>query len=655
MSWIVSLLLAGVMFTTESELAVKSHYNQTNSNVKKIIKFDETERFEQSYPLDANGRVSVSNINGSITVEAWDRNEVKLVAVKTADSRETLAEVELEIDARPDSFSIETDYTSWKNRDGGQRWKDKKLRVEFHLTVPRGANLNEIESVNGSITLSNFTNYTKASAVNGGVKAMNLRGTAILSTVNGTTEADFDSVQPNSKISLSTVNGSVNLFVPSDINATVKADTVNGSINNDFGLPVRKGQYVGRDLYGKIGSGDAQIRLESVNGGLSIKRKNDGRSPNPATNLLPPKGKDVDYDSDDDFDADRESSIESKKMNEHLEKAAKDKVVKNTHKKVTESVKQAEKELKKIQPEISRIAVETAEVTTKAVSEAMKAVSSEEVKAKLQEAQLRQREAFIRLRNARWEAPTMNEKSQGFQVKDNPTVTIDAQNCSVFVRGWDKPEVKYSVRQVSRFSAVQNQLDVKAEKTDSEVKIKVFDNSENGDLFNMGEGVRVEVFVPKKSNLRILSNREIRLEGVSGDVKLMGGSGAINVRDADGTLDVSSSEGRIRLIGFRGEVNAQSKCGLISLDGDFQKLYARSSDGNVILTLPNNANATLITNKGITVNDAEMDGSQVRIGNLDLMKEKANTWRVGKGGVKFNFELASGDLVIRNAADLLSN
>ena len=96
------------------------------------------------------------------------------------------------------------------------------------------------------------------------------------------------------------MNGTVSLIVPSDVNATIKADSLNGNITNDFGLPVRKGQYVGRDLYGRVGSGEAQIRLNSVNGKLSIGRKNDGHTPNPATKLLQNKKADEDWDDDPD-------------------------------------------------------------------------------------------------------------------------------------------------------------------------------------------------------------------------------------------------------------------------------------------------------------------------------------------------------------------
>ena len=637
MSWIISLLLAGVMFTSEGDLATKSNYSQTNNNVKKVIKLDETERFEQSYPLNANGRVSVSNINGSITVEAWDRNEVKLEAVKTADSRETLAEVELQIDARPESFSVETDYSSWKNRDGGQRWKDKKMRVDFRLMVPRGANLNEIESVNGSIALSNFTNYTKASAVNGQVKATNLRGTAILSTVNGTTEVDFDNVQPNSKIELSTVNGSVNLLVPSDINATVKADTVNGSINNDFGLPVRKGQYVGRDLYGKIGSGEAKINLESVNGGLSIKRKQDGRNPNPAVNLLPAKSKDNDEDSDDD-DNDNNISIDSEKMNKEIEKS-----IKESQKNTAKAVKQAEKEIKRIQPEIAKMTVESVNMAAEAVANVVTAISAEEMKEKFKEAQILQQEALIRLNNVKWVSPMMEEKTESFTVKSNPTVTIDANNCSVFVRGWDKPEVKYSVRQAARNGLAQKNINVKADKSDSDVRIKVQnDSAENSDALNTSDTVRVEVFVPKKSSLRILTNREIRLENVSGDIKLTGGEGAVNVRDSDGKLNVSTSEGRIRLIGFRGEVQAKTDCGMMNLDGDFQKLSARTVEGTIILYLPEDANTNIESNR----KDIQAEGV-----SLEFLGDGKSTskWKIGDGGKNFLlYTSADGKIFVRS-------
>jgi hypothetical protein len=105
---------------------------------------DETEHFEQTYPLSANGVVSVSNVNGSISIDGWERNEVKLEYTKTADSKERLSQVQVRIEAQPDHFSVETDYGNSGNNRGWH--SDGKLTVDYRLMVPRGAVLSEVEN-----------------------------------------------------------------------------------------------------------------------------------------------------------------------------------------------------------------------------------------------------------------------------------------------------------------------------------------------------------------------------------------------------------------------------------------------------------------------------------------------------------------------------
>ena len=43
-----------------------------------------TEKFSQTYPLDANGSIRLENVNGSVEIIAWDKNEVALEAEKSA-------------------------------------------------------------------------------------------------------------------------------------------------------------------------------------------------------------------------------------------------------------------------------------------------------------------------------------------------------------------------------------------------------------------------------------------------------------------------------------------------------------------------------------------------------------------------------------------
>jgi DUF4097 and DUF4098 domain-containing protein YvlB len=187
-----------------------------------------------------------------------------------------------------------------------------------------------------------------------------------------------------------------------------------------------------------------------------------------------------------------------------------------------------------------------------------------------------------------------------------------------------------------------------ADHTDSAVNIRVTNNVDEQKGIYYDDDltrIQVEVYVPKKSNLRIVTNREIRLEGVSGEIDLSGSVEAINVRDSDGKLRVSSDCGKIRVIGFSGEVDAKTVDGTVSLEGNFTKITGKADDGSFILTLPESANADILANV------EELD-----IENLSEPKQVSEgSWRFGKGGAKYSFTTSGGQVFVRNANNLKTN
>ena len=123
-----------------------------------------------------------------------------------------------------------------------------------------------------------------ASCINGRLEAHNLSGRAELSTINGHLDANFNAL-PGSSIDLNSVNGSVELTIPSDSKAEIEASTVSGGIENDFGLRVNHHQFVGHDLRGELGSGGPRIKLANVNGHIQIRHASDGRTLSPVKDL----------------------------------------------------------------------------------------------------------------------------------------------------------------------------------------------------------------------------------------------------------------------------------------------------------------------------------------------------------------------------------
>jgi len=62
--------------------------------------------------------------------------------------------------------------------------------------------------------------------------------------------------------------------LPANASAQVSAETLNGSIDaDDFGLKPDSG-FVGHDLDGQIGGGDARVSVDTVNGSVAIKKRN---------------------------------------------------------------------------------------------------------------------------------------------------------------------------------------------------------------------------------------------------------------------------------------------------------------------------------------------------------------------------------------------
>lgn len=242
-----------------------------------------TEEFHQTYALAADGRVELDNINGDVHISSWDRNEVKVDAVKYADTKERLDEAKIEIDARNDSISIRTKYP-----DHNHTWNwgshNNPAGVEYTLTVPRAARLDEIKLINGELDINGMTGEVNASCINGRLEAHNLAGRARLSNINGRLEARFEQLS-GQRVELNSVNGSVDLTIPSDSNAEVEATTVSGGINNDFGLRVNHHRFVGHDLRGELGNGGTHIRISNVNGGIKVHHAQDGRALSPAKDL----------------------------------------------------------------------------------------------------------------------------------------------------------------------------------------------------------------------------------------------------------------------------------------------------------------------------------------------------------------------------------
>jgi len=249
------------------------------------------ETFQKTYPLQASGELRVENTNGGITVEAWDRNEVQVEAIKQVKApnaekaREGLKLLRIEVKPSAGALQILTKYPR-NEGDGFFDWlsgNTLSMSVTYKIKAPREL-VSNLQSTNGGVRLVGTHGRADLSTTNGGVSVEDVEGNIRLRSTNGgltvvNAAGSLDGITTNGgitaqlnevdgDISLRTTNGSVTLRLPENLRASVDIATSNGGIHSD--LAVEGGEKTKRSLTGDINGGGGKLVVRSTNGGVRI-------------------------------------------------------------------------------------------------------------------------------------------------------------------------------------------------------------------------------------------------------------------------------------------------------------------------------------------------------------------------------------------------
>ena len=87
---------------------------------------------------------------------------------------------------------------------------------------------------------------------------------------NGSIDASMTATAWEGTLQFSTVNGSISLDVPDDLDADLTASWVNGGLETDLPFTVQ-GRLSRKHAEGALGDGGPPIELQTVNGSIQIR------------------------------------------------------------------------------------------------------------------------------------------------------------------------------------------------------------------------------------------------------------------------------------------------------------------------------------------------------------------------------------------------
>ena len=289
---------------------------------------EQTEQFSRRIKVGRDGRVSVGNIAGDITVTGGSGDEVSIEAVKrTRGNRGELATVQINVDDRAGRVDVRTEHTG----------QNDHVSVDFTISVPASAAI-ELHSISGSLKVSNVQGAVRMETVSGNVTTsasphvevaksvsgdVDLTGTSVdgdlsagsisghihargvkarglqLGTVSGDVivsdvtceRLDAKSVSGNLEVSgalaksgrynLTSHSGNVRLILSGSTGFELNASSFSGTIRSD--LPVtlgptsarneRRGPGPGRATRGVFGDGSALVTIRTFSGDIVIAKR----------------------------------------------------------------------------------------------------------------------------------------------------------------------------------------------------------------------------------------------------------------------------------------------------------------------------------------------------------------------------------------------
>ncbi len=277
-----------------------------------------TEDFQYTYALKPGGTVTLENMNGSVEILSWEKDQIQITGTKYARTEDDLRALKIETVAGPEAVRIRTVRPSDRRRGMGAKYF---LRVPRNVVLERIATSNgsirvediegnsRLESSNGSVTLNRIRGRLDVKTSNAAIRGDGLESEATLrtsngsihieeikggldastsnagihirlskpapgrpvrlGTSNGSIELTMDAVEGN-EVRASTSNASITLRLPQAVKARVRASTSNSSIQSDFDV-LTKG--ISKNfLEGDIGGGGPLIHLSTSNGSIRILR-----------------------------------------------------------------------------------------------------------------------------------------------------------------------------------------------------------------------------------------------------------------------------------------------------------------------------------------------------------------------------------------------
>lgn len=266
--------------------------------------------YDKEYHLDNPGILSINNKHGNITIKTtWKQNTIRLKAImESSDEQVKKITIQEHINVHNNKTNLTLTSTNSEikgrihyeliipacmdlhlNTDHGSvivnEANDHELKGTIAVSTIHGAieiynclNTITAQTKSGSITIKHANNI-HAHTQTGDITIVDSIGSVIAHTEKGDITTTCTKIPNTSRIQISIANGTLALALPSTTNATIQGKTLHGIVISEHYITLKPQttklntfawQRFKKELFGTIGSGEADIVLSNEHGNIKI-------------------------------------------------------------------------------------------------------------------------------------------------------------------------------------------------------------------------------------------------------------------------------------------------------------------------------------------------------------------------------------------------
>lgn len=297
------ILFVTIIILTTINCTAKTSFHE---KIKKILHSNSAEKIDQKeFPATSISSLSLTHINGSITIKTGPKKSLFLRTIKRARKESLLDSLEVVTQINNNHLAITTKNNNKRNAGsveyeliipasldvainnsgyGNISIKDVHGEIDIvthdNITIINPKKLASMQTLKkGSISIVNAHGPIEAYTQQGNITGENITHNCDARSTSGKITLTYKKLPETSSINLTTTSGNIMLALPAETNAAIFGNTTYGTFMSEHDITLKPyttklnktawSQFT-KNVDGTLGTGDATIQIKSTKGNVRI-------------------------------------------------------------------------------------------------------------------------------------------------------------------------------------------------------------------------------------------------------------------------------------------------------------------------------------------------------------------------------------------------